>query len=79
MSRKDSRSRRYPRDITRGPKTHRADILLNRGVRRAPEPRPEDRRDAAADEATRVQEQVREEHPTRKTQAGYLSRHGHRR
>ena len=68
-----------PKGPMRGPKTHRADIKLNRGERREPEPNEEMRAADAEDQLSRHEEQVKEEHPTRKTQAGYLSRHGHRR
>lgn len=74
-----SRNRRNDRAVTRGPKTHRADLIQNRGERREPAPEPEDRKAAADDELSSHQESVKDEHPTRKTQAGYLSRHGHRR
>jgi hypothetical protein len=59
----------------RGPKTHRADLKLNRGERREPDVQQPDREDAESHH----EEQVRAEHPTRKTQAGYMSRGGHRR
>ena len=68
-----------PKGPMRGPKTHRADQKLNRGERREPEPTADMRADDAEDRESRHQEQVREEHPTRKTQAGYTSRGGHRR
>jgi hypothetical protein len=61
----------------RGRKTHRADQLTNRGERR--EAQPERDRSGSDDPLSDHQESVRDEHPTRKTQAGYLSRHGHRR
>jgi hypothetical protein len=60
----------------RGPKTHRADQKLNRGERREPEMRADQRE--GEETLSQHEEQVREEHPTRKTQAGYMSRHGHR-
>jgi hypothetical protein len=66
-----------PKGPKRGPKTHRADQKLNRGERKPPKP------DFAATDGeeheSRHQEQVREEHPTRMTEAGYRSRHGNRR
>ena len=68
-----------PKGPLRGPKTHRADIRQNRGERRDPEPRKDMRADAADEQPSRHEEQLKDEHPTRKTQAGYLSRHGHRR
>ena len=67
-----------PKGPMRGPKTHRADMKLNRGEHREPEMNEEMRADAAEDELSRHQEQVRDEHPTRKTQGGYMSRGGHR-
>ncbi|HET9440834.1 MAG TPA: hypothetical protein VFO52_11710 [Longimicrobiales bacterium] len=66
-----------PKGPLRGPKTHRADLKLNRGEHREPEPKPE--KHADEDELSRHEEQVKDEHPTRKTQAGYTSRGGHRR
>ncbi len=66
-----------PKGPKRGRKTHRADVLQNRGEPREPEPTPEMRADAAEDKDSRHQEQVNDEHPTRKTQAGYMSRGGH--
>ena len=65
-----------PKGPMRGRKTHRFDQLLNRGEPREPEP---ERESPGEDELRPHQEQVKDEHPTRKTQAGYLSRHGHRR
>ena len=67
-----------PKGPKRGPKTHRADQKLNRGERREPEPTPEMRAADAEDVDSRHQEQVKDEHPTRKTQGGYMSRGGHR-
>jgi hypothetical protein len=61
----------------RGPKTHRADQKLNRGERR--EPKPDHRASANEENESQKQEEVREEHPTRTTQAGYKSVHGNRR
>ena len=66
-----------PKGPMRGPKTHRADQKLNRGERREPELRGKPH-DADEENLSQHEEQVREEHPTRKTQAGYTSRHGHR-
>jgi hypothetical protein len=66
-----------PKGPKRGRKTHRADIMQNRGERREPEVTEEMRADAAEDVESRRQEQARDEHPTRKTQAGYMSRGGH--
>ena len=68
-----------PKGPMRGPKTHRADIKLNRGERREPEQNEEMRAADSEEQLSRHEEQVKDEHPTRKTQAGYLSRHGHRR
>jgi hypothetical protein len=65
-----------PKGPMRGPKTHRADQKLNRGERREPEMRVDSR--DGEERMSQHEEQVREEHPTRKTQAGYKSRHGHR-
>jgi hypothetical protein len=67
-----------PKGPLRGRKTHRADLKLNRGERREPEPTPEVRAADAEENESRHQEQVKDEHPTRKTQAGYMSRGGHR-
>ena len=67
-----------PKGPLRGKKTHRFDQKLNRGERREPEPAPDMRADDAEDRDSRHQEQVRDEHPTRKTQGGYKSRGGHR-
>lgn len=68
-----------PKGPMRGRKTHYMDIQLNRGKPREPEPR-EDVRAADADERpSKHEEQLKEEHPTRKTQAGYKSVGGHRR
>ena len=67
-----------PKGPMRGPKTHRADQKLNRGERREAEPAPEMRAADAEDVESRAQEQVKDEHPTRKTQGGYMSRGGHR-
>jgi hypothetical protein len=64
-----------PKGPLRGRKTHRADKFLNRGEHREPE--PEMRADSEENESRR-QEQAKDEHPTRKTQAGYTSQHGHR-
>jgi hypothetical protein len=61
----------------RGRKTHRADIMQNRGEHREPEMNEEMRADAAEEQPSRRQEQARDEHPTRKTQGGYMSRGGH--
>lgn len=66
-----------PKGPMRGRKTHRADQLGNRGERREPEPQRTD--DESEERLSGHEQAVREEHPTRKTQAGYLSRHGHRR
>jgi hypothetical protein len=66
-----------PKGPKRGPKTHRADLKLNRGERREPEMTEDMRADAAEDVETRAQQQVKDEHPTRKTQGGYMSRGGH--
>jgi hypothetical protein len=65
-----------PKGPKRGPKTHRADMKLNRGEHREPE--PEMRADDGEEHESRAQEQAREEHPTRKTQAGYTAQRGHR-
>ena len=65
-----------PKGPLRGRKTHSADQKLNRGERREPEVQADSR--AEGDELSQHQEQVRDEHPTRKTQAGYMSRRGHR-
>ena len=67
-----------PKGPLRGRKTHRADQLLNRGEHMEPEPREEDRMEAAEGELSAHQERVKDEHPTRKTQGGYMSRGGHR-
>jgi hypothetical protein len=66
-----------PKGPLRGPKTHRADLKLNRGERREPELRSKPQ-DADEENPSNHEEQVRDEHPTRKTQAGYTSSHGHR-
>lgn len=68
-----------PKGPMRGPKTHRADQKLNRGERREPEPAHEVRAADGEEHESRHQEQIKDEHPTRKTQAGYMSRGGHRR
>jgi hypothetical protein len=68
-----------PKGPMRGPKTHRADQKLNRGERREPEPDYEAIRHNDEDRESKHQEQVRDEHPTRMTEAGYRSRHGNRR
>jgi hypothetical protein len=68
-----------PKGPKRGPKTHRADQKLNRGERREPEPDYEAIRHGGEERESRHEEQVREEHPTRMTEAGYRSRHGNRR
>jgi hypothetical protein len=65
-----------PKGPLRGRKTHRADKLLNRGEHREPE--PDMRADDAEEPESRAQEQAKDEHPTRKTQGGYMSRGGHR-
>jgi hypothetical protein len=62
---------------TRGPKTHRADQKLNRGDHR--EAQPKGQHTAPEGELTTRQEELKDEHPTRMTQAGYRSRHGNRR
>jgi hypothetical protein len=67
-----------PKGPMRGRKTHRADQMLNRGEHREPEMTEEMRADEADDSLSRHQEQVKDEHPTRKTQGGYMSRGGHR-
>ncbi len=67
-----------PKGPLRGKKTHRADMKINRGERREPEPDAEIRAADAEEQDSRHQEQVRDEHPTRKTQGGYMSRGGHR-
>lgn len=67
-----------PKGPMRGRKTHRADQMLNRGEHREPEATEEMRADDADDGLSRAQEQVKDEHPTRKTQGGYMSRGGHR-
>lgn len=66
-----------PKGPMRGPKTHRADQKLNRGDRKSPQ--PDFSTSNRAERESRHEEQVREEHPTRKTEAGYRSRHGNRR
>lgn len=66
-----------PKGPMRGPKTHRADLKLNRGERREPEVRSKPQTEGE-EQPSNHEEQVREEHPTRKTQAGYTSKHGHR-
>lgn len=66
-----------PKGPMRGRKTHRADQFINRGEHKEPE--PERSTDDSEKGLSRDQEAARDEHPTRKTQAGYLSRHGHRR
>lgn len=67
-----------PKGPTRGPKTHRADVRQNRGEKRQPQMRAEDRAEAEEGVESRHQEQVRDEHPTRMTEGGYRSRHGNR-
>jgi hypothetical protein len=67
-----------PKGPQRGRKTHRADIKINRGEHKEPQPTKEDRAENAEDRLSGHQEQVHAEHPTRKTQAGYTSRGGHR-
>ena len=67
-----------PKGPMRGRKTHRADIKQNRGERIEPQPDKEMRAADAEEVLSGHQEQVKEEHPTRKTQAGYMSRGGHR-
>lgn len=66
-----------PKGPMRGPKTHRADMKLNRGERREPEVTEDMRADAGEEVESRAQQQVKDEHPTRKTQGGYMSRGGH--
>lgn len=64
---------------TRGRKTHRADVLNNRGEHKEPAPTKEMRAADAEGELSRDEERVKDEHPTgRKTQGGYMSRGGHR-
>jgi hypothetical protein len=68
-----------PKGPQRGRKTHRADVLNNRGEHREPQPTKEMRADAAEDELSRDEERVKDEHPTgRMTQGGYKSRGGNR-
>jgi hypothetical protein len=63
----------------RGRKTHRHDVLNNRGEHKEPQPTKEMRADAAEGELSRDQERVKDEHPTgRMTQGGYKSRGGNR-
>ena len=68
-----------PKGPMRGPKTHRADQKLNRGEKREPEPNYVEVREEGREQDSRHQEQVKTEHPTRKTDAGYRARHGNRR
>jgi hypothetical protein len=68
-----------PKGPMRGPKTHRADMKLNRGERREPEMNEDMRAAEAEEHLPRHEERVKDEHPTgRKTQGGYMSRGGHR-
>ncbi len=68
-----------PKGPQRGKKTHRADLLINRGEPREPEPTMDERMEAHEEHESAHEERVKHEHPTRKTQAGYTSRGGHRR
>ena len=68
-----------PKGPSRGRKTHRADVLNNRGEHKEPQPTKEMRAEDAQDELSRFEEKVKDEHPTgRKTEGGYMSRGGHR-
>ena len=68
-----------PKGPKRGPKTHRADMKLNRGEHREPDTTEEMRANAAEENMTRHEERVKDEHPTgRKTEGGYMSQGGHR-
>lgn len=68
-----------PKGPTRGRKTHRADVLNNRGEHKEPQPKKEMRADAAGNELSRHEEKIKDEHPTgRMTEGGYKSRGGHR-
>ncbi|HUP87915.1 MAG TPA: hypothetical protein VM100_01050 [Longimicrobiales bacterium] len=63
----------------RGPKTHRADIMQNRGEHREPENPETDRMEASENELSRADRQVKDEHPTgRMTEGGYRAQHGNR-
>lgn len=66
-----------PKGPMRGRKTHRFDQKLNRGEAREPELRA-DERAQGEEHMSHAEEQMRDEHPTRKTQGGYKSRGGHR-
>jgi hypothetical protein len=68
-----------PKGPHRGKKTHRADQLLNRGERREPEPSMDERMEAHEERESAHEERIKHEHPIRKTEAGYMSRGGHRR
>ena len=65
-----------PKGPMRGRKTHKFDQKLNRGEKR--EPQPDMQASDHEDHESGHQERVREEHPVRKTEAGYISRGGHR-
>lgn len=70
-----------PKGPMRGRKTHRADIMQNRGEHREPEV-TEEMRAAEADDQEHLPrhvERVKDEHPTgRMTQGGYKSQGGNR-
>lgn len=76
-SRKNQSNRKQP---MRGPKTHRADIMQNRGERREPVRSEDERMEASENELSRADRQVKDEHPTgRMTEGGYRGQHGNRR
>lgn len=68
-----------PKGPSRGRKTHRADILNNRGEHREPQPKKEMRADDAEGQPSRREEKAKDEHPTgRMTEGGYKSQGGNR-
>ena len=70
MARDKSRSRADHPPHARGPKTHKADVRVNRGEPEAPKPDEKPTAESEGVETTR-QKQIREEHPARMKATGH--------
>ena len=68
MARDEHRNRSDHPPYERGRKTHKADVRVNRGEPREPQPKPVER--APDDVETTRQEKMRDEHPTRMKATG---------
>ena len=76
MARDKSRNRSNHPPHARGPKTHRADIRINRGEPEAPQPKRVER--SPDDRETTRQAKMRDEHPTRMKATGRNPDHRNR-